>query len=396
MEPDELSRIRELAITGRADEARSRLSALLESGAGAPRDHAAAASLAEELGLIPVREPLSFKVARDHLVGALTAGVYVVRLDNTVCFCAFDVDMAKKAIEDVRGDPAKARSLRQAVVSATGALQTFLEGLGIRTIGEESGYKGRHLWALLGKPVDAALAFEFGRLVLASLPARDPRVNVEFLPKQARTGPGIGNLIKLPLGVHRRTGRWSRFLGHDDSPSCSKLRKRIPHVAGHACLDCEFPKGPNTYPHPLRHLETLPPAVGRPRPVAAPAGDLDEETAEMRVAVLKWMQAAGTDRLGFPEGEFVLVQGEGEAPSVEWRPALTGVGTADGSHQGSGESVCREAASEGSGYGTPELRKEEEAREGSPEPSVLRRPDRRRLTGKKQDGVAGGRREPEP
>jgi hypothetical protein len=41
---------------------------------------------------------------------------------------------------------------------------------------------------------------------------------VEFFPKQASAGAGIGNLIKLPIGIHRRTGRRSRLLQPDGLP----------------------------------------------------------------------------------------------------------------------------------------------------------------------------------
>ncbi len=172
-----------------------------------------------EGGYSPVHEPLTFKPARDHLVGATTLGVYVVRLDNTVSFMAFDVDMAKAAMERVKGDPAKARALREAVVRVSDGLRDFLSQLGMEPIIEESGYKGRHLWVLLEKPVDGSIAFQFGQTALQAFPGRDPGIGIEFFPKQARTGPGIGNLIKLPLGMHRRTGRWSRILGPDGLPA---------------------------------------------------------------------------------------------------------------------------------------------------------------------------------
>ncbi len=170
-------------------------------------------------GYSPVREPLSFKVARNHLLGATTVGSYVVRLDDTVNFFAFDIDMTKRAIENVKGDPEKARGLREAVVRVYARLRDLLDRLEIPALGEESGYKGRHLWILLEKPVDAALARQFGMLALASMGRLDPGVDIEFFPKQSRTGKGIGNLIKLPLGVHRRTGRWSRLLGADGRPA---------------------------------------------------------------------------------------------------------------------------------------------------------------------------------
>ena len=51
-----------------------------------------------ESGYTPVEEPLTPKVAENHLLGNFTIGVYPVRLDNTVNFIAFDIDIAKFAV----------------------------------------------------------------------------------------------------------------------------------------------------------------------------------------------------------------------------------------------------------------------------------------------------------
>jgi hypothetical protein len=170
-------------------------------------------------GYTPVREPMSFRVVRDHLVGAVTAGAYVVRLDGTVRFMAFDIDMTKRAMEAVSGDPGRAKSLRTGVLHVTRSIRHRLGKMGMKALEEDSGYKGRHLWVLFEKPVDAHIVHRFGRSFLAGFPCTDPRVHVEFFPKQARTSGGPGNLIKLPLGLHKRVGRWSRLIGPDGKPS---------------------------------------------------------------------------------------------------------------------------------------------------------------------------------
>ncbi|MGQ9922239.1 MAG: TOTE conflict system archaeo-eukaryotic primase domain-containing protein, partial [Desulfobacca sp.] len=52
-----------------------------------------------ETGYTPVQEPLTLKVAENHILGHYTIGVYPVRLDNTVNFLAFDFDLAKFAVQ---------------------------------------------------------------------------------------------------------------------------------------------------------------------------------------------------------------------------------------------------------------------------------------------------------
>jgi len=51
-----------------------------------------------ESGYTPVEEPLTMKVAENHILGNFTVGTYPVRLDNTVNFVAFDLDLAKFAV----------------------------------------------------------------------------------------------------------------------------------------------------------------------------------------------------------------------------------------------------------------------------------------------------------
>jgi hypothetical protein len=171
-----------------------------------------------EGGYTPVREPLTVAAARNHLLGNITVGVYPVRLDNTVTFFAFDIDIRKQALARARGSLAEARRIKEAVAQESQRMQADLAGLGLSALLEDSGYKGRHLWVFLEAPEDAAVARQFGALFMRSYPLGAPDLQLEFFPKQASTGSGIGNLIKLPLGIHRRTGRRSRLLQPDGTP----------------------------------------------------------------------------------------------------------------------------------------------------------------------------------
>jgi len=171
-----------------------------------------------EGGYTPVREPLTVAAARNHLLGNITVGVYPVRLDNTVTFFAFDIDIRKRALARARGSLAEARRIKEAVAQESQRMQAELAGLGLSALLEDSGYKGRHLWVFLEAPEDAAVVRQFGALFMRSCPLGAPDLQLEFFPKQASTGSGIGNLIKLPLGIHRRTGRRSRLLQEDGTP----------------------------------------------------------------------------------------------------------------------------------------------------------------------------------
>jgi hypothetical protein len=194
-------------------------------------------------GYTPVREPFTPRVARAHLMGDITVGIYPVRLDNSVTFCAFDIDMNKNALARALGNREESQRLRSAVAEESVRLRRELEGLGIPALMEDSGYKGRHLWVFFERPEPASVVHQFGVLFMRCFPLRSVGLHLEFFPKQARVGSsGVGNLIKLPLGIHRKTGRRSCFLDEEGNPvedpfEVLRVHPRVEHVVLHAAIE---------------------------------------------------------------------------------------------------------------------------------------------------------------
>ncbi|HQU46648.1 MAG TPA: CRISPR-associated primase-polymerase type A1 [Pirellulales bacterium] len=178
-----------------------------------------------ETGYSPIHEPLTPAVLRQHFNGQFTVGVYPVRLDGTVTFFAVDLDIDKAALAHARGDPDFAQELRDSLQTEGPRLLGALRELSFAPLFENSGYKGRHYWVFLAEPVPAEAAHLLGRLFLAwQSPRLPPGLHLEFFPKQASLkGKGLGNLIKLPLGIHRRTGRRSLFLDDRSQPLADQL-----------------------------------------------------------------------------------------------------------------------------------------------------------------------------
>jgi len=169
-----------------------------------------------DTGYTPVNDPLTLKVAENHILGNYTVGVYPVRLDNTVNFLAFDFDLAnfalRRALTNRRIFDELIAKLHQAArrlleLAAQHQLPAYLE---------DSGYKGRHVWIFLETPAPAGVAKKCGTLLLSQLKPLPVEVVVEVFPKQGSVPRGgLGNLIKLPLGYHRRTGRRALFMRPD-------------------------------------------------------------------------------------------------------------------------------------------------------------------------------------
>ncbi|HXG59799.1 MAG TPA: CRISPR-associated primase-polymerase type A1 [Planctomycetota bacterium] len=174
------------------------------------------------VGYSPVRDPLTPSVIRNHLLGNVTVGVYPIRVDDTVRFFAVDLDLNKSALEAARADPAAARKLREDLQGRGVGLLADLKDIGFEPLFEDSGYKGRHYWVFLEQPEAAEVIWRLGEALLAFLSVRiPPTMHLEFFPRQPSRGggaAGVGNLIKLPLGVHRKTGRRSVLLDETGRP----------------------------------------------------------------------------------------------------------------------------------------------------------------------------------
>ncbi len=172
------------------------------------------------VGWSPVWEPLTVATLRNHLLGNVTLGVYPIRADGRVSLFALDIDITQTALDSAHEDPARAIALREAVAEAGVRCAESIRALGLPVLLENSGYKGRHVWGFFAEPLPASEVHRFGQLLLVHLAElRSADLSFEFFPRQPKRGGGrkLGNLIKLPLGIHRRSGRPSTLLDAEGS-----------------------------------------------------------------------------------------------------------------------------------------------------------------------------------
>ncbi len=153
----------------------------------------------------PVREPLTAAVLRRHLDGDITVGTYVLHGDR-----------ARTLVLDVDEDDDE----------LVQQLYGFLEDLGLRAGVEKSGRKGWHIWVLVGAYVSAHHLRRIGMAARALVSNR----RVEVFPKQDRA-EDLGNLVKLPWGVHRVTGVRSDFTAHPVPVSVADITRAAEQVA---------------------------------------------------------------------------------------------------------------------------------------------------------------------
>jgi len=112
-------------------------------------------------GYAPVRDSFTHKVALNHLLGNHTVGIYPLRLDSTVLFCAIDLDLNRSLVsQEEPGSPRWNEVMAELHEFACRLSQRATE-LGVANYLEDSGGKGRHLWCFFERPLSARLARRF-------------------------------------------------------------------------------------------------------------------------------------------------------------------------------------------------------------------------------------------
>ncbi len=163
-------------------------------------------------GYVPVRRPMTLEDVEEHLKGAKTYGIYLLRSDATVKAAVIDVDLAGDYRKPRLSREERGRIRREGLYVVSRVREVSKEK-SMPPLVEFSGGKGFHFWFFFEPPVEAGRAKRTLERVVAEVRGDVASFEFEVFPKQeALSGKGLGNLVKLPLGIHRLTGKRSRFL----------------------------------------------------------------------------------------------------------------------------------------------------------------------------------------
>ena len=144
--------------------------------------------------------PITDEDISDHLSGKNTYAIYPINPRDNTCFLIV-IDIDNKDITFV-----------EKIVDA--ALKAGLKSYQILI--EFSGCKGYHVLLRFTKPIPAKKARELGRIITA---LSEVELDIEVFPKQNTvTEDGFGCLVKLPLGVHKKSNQRSHFLDNTFQP----------------------------------------------------------------------------------------------------------------------------------------------------------------------------------
>ena len=163
-------------------------------------------------GYVPERRPMGPSDLEEHLNGRKTYGIYLMQADGRIRTAVLDADLKK----DLRGRPLDAKTrgrIRREAVHLISRIKELSRAAGAVPLVEFSGAKGYHFWFFFETPVGCApIRTALGDLVRRVEPDLTA-FSLEVFPKQDQPGgKGFGNLVKLPLGLHRVTGKRSFFL----------------------------------------------------------------------------------------------------------------------------------------------------------------------------------------
>jgi hypothetical protein len=185
-----------------------------------------------------VGKPLTDADLHDHLIGARTYGTYVM---DAAGYCRF-------AVIDADGEDGLSRLWSIWELLTTHGITSYVE----------ASRRGGHLWVFFSRPVPAS---QVRAWLLPFCPS-----DLEFYPKQD-TSKGYGSLIRLPLGVHRKSGERYPFVQRDEMGHLVPLTvtdaARFTFLT--SIIRLEVPKQAQIPRHPtpsLAHVSTAPMQAG--------------------------------------------------------------------------------------------------------------------------------------
>lgn len=145
----------------------------------------------------PMRRPLTWEDYAAHIDQHFTYGVYLGReSDSRVRLLCFDFDSGESAWADAT----RVIEAMRGIVPEQATLYEF------------SGRKGYHVWVFFEEWQDCNTVRRFGLQVM-----NNAGVTCEVYPKGPVPDGGYGTLVKLPLALHRVSGKSSAIIGPKDS-----------------------------------------------------------------------------------------------------------------------------------------------------------------------------------
>lgn len=163
-----------------------------------------------ENGYTPVQKALDAFCIEHHINGVITLGLYVLTKTSLCHLICIDIDINKNEIDSINvlNPVDKYKYLESKLKKVLEVLTDCFRVPSEAILLEDTGGRGYHIWLFFSNAVQGQTAVIFGEILKKQLP-----FEIEFFPKQGELNPKrrYGNLIKLPLGVHKKYSCRSKF-----------------------------------------------------------------------------------------------------------------------------------------------------------------------------------------
>jgi len=175
--------------------------------------HAVQTRMGKSWGYIPEKREMTAEDLRRHLGGEKTLGIYLTDLNNTSRLMVMDLDVRKAWLNAYGNSPEERKRINGLLKSSCDQMSEICQMAGLTPMIETSGNKGLHFWFFGGDDFACRYWRSLGSWLVSKLRNIPEELSWEVFPKQDRVPvDGLGNLVKLPLGTHQKTGRKSYFV----------------------------------------------------------------------------------------------------------------------------------------------------------------------------------------
>ncbi|MBN1536905.1 MAG: hypothetical protein JW908_09255 [Anaerolineales bacterium] len=161
-----------------------------------------------------IKKTLTMSHILSHLKGEITLGCYVLNEQSEARFIVFDAD----------DQPTWDRLIQMSTTLSQRDIPSYLE----------TSRRGGHLWIFFWKSIPGKTARSFGKRLLKQFDFS----TLELFPKQNELKTGPGSLVRLPFGIHRKTGERYGFITPDGKALANKTEDQI-NILTNPCMVTE-------------------------------------------------------------------------------------------------------------------------------------------------------------
>lgn len=160
-----------------------------------------------------VLQPLLPEVIKNHLEGKQTISTYIQRSNGTAKYLVLDLDISKGVLLQANEEE-KQQYMKKCLQIASG-IRKEMRHMGLNTYLEQSGCRGYHIWLFFSEWLSVRYINLLSDIIETNTNVlwKDSGIQVEFFPNKTRVKNGKrGQVLKLPWGIHPKTGIRSAFL----------------------------------------------------------------------------------------------------------------------------------------------------------------------------------------